>query len=229
LIAYLTPVAKLTSIGRCAAYLSLLLWAGCPSIVAPPNTTGVNSALLERVDGPAIELSDALEALIATDKATVEDRAFTYSVLSQDAPATAADALARAMAAARMAQLQGIDVADHIAEVEVYARQSAKMNPNFRDGAALRTLGTLYVLAPGGMTRRGDAEKGLEILQTTASKWPNDLQNRLRLAEAFVTLDEVEAARKHLCWCLGHIDAFRPDEQAFLRLLVEDADIGPCR
>jgi hypothetical protein len=54
-------------------------------------------------------------------------------------------------------------------------------------------------------------------------RFPEHVPNRLRLAEGFVALGDPAPARVHLCFCVAHRAALRPDEQKLLRDLLEQS------
>jgi hypothetical protein len=176
----------------------------------------------------ALDVADALEALIATGAATASDRQYAYQRLSAERVVTAKDALARAIVAGRLAQISGLSAAGLVAEVERYARSSAKLDPDFRGGAAQRLLGTLYVLAPAALLEHGDSEIGLELLKELAERIPDHAPNRLRLAEAYVALGDPAPAKPHLCYCVPRRASLRADEQKLLDDLFAQTHVARC-
>jgi hypothetical protein len=74
---------------------------------------------------------------------------------------TAASTFARAAVTGRLVQQKGLRAANLVPEIERFARRSRELDPDFRDGAATRLLGTLYVVAPATLLRHGDSEVGL--------------------------------------------------------------------
>ena len=48
----------------------------------------------------------------------------------------------------------------NVRDVERSARRSRELDPGFRDSAATRLLGTLYVIAPASLLKHGDSEAG---------------------------------------------------------------------
>jgi len=178
--------------------------------------------------GDSLALSDALEGLIATGADTTRDRMYAYQVVSERKADTAANAFARAAITGRVVQSKGLSAAGRVREVEEYAIRSRELDPNFRDGAATRLLGTLYVMAPASLLEHGDSETGLEMLEQLAVAAPQVPENHLRLAEAYVTLHDPEPARPHLCFSLAHQDALRKDDQALLKWLIADAGPLDC-
>lgn len=209
-----------------AALFGLALLAGCTasSPVRPSHPELV--ALVE--DGDALALSDALEALIAAGRATLADRLYAWTIVRTQDADTAAAAFARAAITGRVVQEQGLRAAKLVDDIEKYAHRSRALDPHFRDGAATRLLGTLYVIAPATLLEHGDSETGLELLQKLTAQHPDVPENHLRLAEAYVTLQDPDPARPHLCFCLGHRSALRPDDLALLKGLIEEAGRLSC-
>ena len=72
---------------------------------------------------------------------------------------------ARADVTGRLVQQRGFLAANLVPDIERAARRSRELDPNFRDGAATRLLGTLYVIAPAAVLEHGDSEQGLELLE----------------------------------------------------------------
>jgi len=114
-----------------------------------------------------------------------------------------------------------------VPEIERCARRSRDLDPDFRDGAATRLLGTLYVLAPAAVLQHGDSETGLELLEGLARRHPETVENHLRLAEAYIALGDPDPAAPQLCRCLAHEAELHADDQRLLRQLIKDA--GPPR
>jgi hypothetical protein len=171
----------------------------------------------------ALAISDALEKLIDEQKATRNDREFAYRAVLRMQGESAAYAYARASVTGRLVQTRGLTAADLVPEIEQYARQSLRKDPSFRDGAATRLLGSLYVLAPGGMLESGDSEQGLELLEGLVKARPNVAANHLRLAEAYLALGDPDPASPHLCFAFQHRSTLRPDESRLLDELLADA------
>jgi hypothetical protein len=216
----------LARFGSRRRFLELALAAtvlGCTPAVAPR----VNATLARR-DDSNLTIADALEALIATKADTPGDRRYAYERVRSREARTPADALARAIVAGRLAQVSGLGAPGLVAEVERYARLSVALDPAFRDGAAQRLLGTLYVLAPATLLEHGDSEEGLELLQAVVRRFPDRPVNRLRLAEAYVALDDPVPARPHLCSCRARRAELRQDEQALLDELLATAKVTSC-
>jgi len=176
----------------------------------------------------ALAISDALEALIAVGKDTPKDREYAYKAVNATAQDTAADAYARATVTGRLVQKRGLLGASLIGDVEQWGMRSRELDPNFRDGAATRLLGTLYVIAPSSFLKNGDSEEGLELLEKLTAEHPQEPENHLRLAEAYIALGDPAPATPHLCTCLANRSTLRPDEQQLLDQLVRVTGAPDC-
>lgn len=172
-------------------------------------------------DRDALRLSDELEKLIDEGTATESDREACYNAVRQWQHETASYTYARAAIVGRLIQVKALTGANLVPEMERYARLSIQLNPAFREGAAKRLLGLLYVLAPPSLLKHGDSEDGLQMLEELVEKHPTNLENRLRLAEAFISLDDPEPAIEHLCVCLAKRKELREDSRRSLKRLVE--------
>lgn len=196
---------------------------------APTDLDRVDPSLQAIADRPSLVVSDTLEALIAEGKDRVEDREFAYWIVARRGdPHTASDAFARAACAGRIAELRGLNAGKFVREVEDFSRLSARLEPAFRDGAAQRMLATLYVLAPAFMVSHGDSETGLELLLDLVERWPDEPDNHLRLAEAYIELGDSTPAEPHLCFAHAHQHRLRPDHRALLSRLFEAAGAPKC-
>ena len=180
-------------------------------------------------EGDALAVSDALEALIAAGIDTPADRQYAYDAVSTDTADTAAANYARASVTGRLVQQKGLLGASMVRDVERNARRSRELDPTFRDGAATRLLGTLYVLAPASFLQHGDSEDGLDLLVGLVQTYPNVAQNHLRLAEAYIALGDSAPAIPHLCRSLDLRAALRRDEQLLLAHLIADLGALDCR
>lgn len=209
-----------------AALFALAVLAGCTAARPVGPSHPDLAALVE--DGDALALSDALEALIAAGRATPADRQYAWAIVRTQQADTAAAAFARAAITGRVVQERGLRAVKLVDDVEKYARRSRALDPHFRGGAATRLLGTLYVIAPATLLDHGDSETGLELLEHLTAQHPDVPENHLRLAEAYVTLHDPDPARPHLCFCLAHAAALRPDDQALLQGLIEEAGPLTC-
>lgn len=202
--------------------------SGCPAqgMVRPELNQSASSALA---------LSDALEELIKEGKDTQADRESAYD-LAQSLPTdTAGDAFGRAALAGRLAEKKGAlavfgpdSPTSLAAEVEQYARKSRKLDPAFRNSAASRMLGTLYVMAPTGTFEGITSEDGLEILEHLAKEAPGVAENQLRLAEAYIALSDKDSARAPMCAAIALKAALRKDEALLLDKLAKEIEALDC-
>lgn len=198
--------------------------AGCMTVRAPTHPELATAAQ----QGDALALSDALEALIAADRATPTDREYAYEMVRTQDADTAASAFARASITGRLVQMKGLRAADLVSDIERDARRSRELDPNFRDGAATQLLGTLYVVAPATLLEHGDSEVGLGLLEEVTAAHPNSAANHLRLAEAYVTLHDPDPAGPHLCFCLAHKAELPPEDQRLLKGLLDETAPPAC-
>jgi hypothetical protein len=205
----------------------LLVVAGC----------GVAKVLLRSADpglvavaekGDALELSDALDRLIDEGRDTAADRKLAYEVVKKHEEDTAAYTFARANITGRFIQQRGYRAVNLLSDFEEFARRSRELDPNFRDGAATRLLGALYVLAPARYLKHGDSELGIELLEDLTDKRPDIVENHLRLAEAYIALGDPDPARSHLCTCLEMRSRLGGDDARLLDRLVSDAGPLAC-
>ena len=145
---------------------------------------------------------------------------------SRFAAALAAGAAAVMLAVALLAApaARAADKADAeelVTEAEAFARTALERDPDYDEGAATRMLGTLYVMAPGRLVEHGDAEEGLSMLEDLVEARPEDPRNHLRVAEAYIALDDPDPAVPFLCFAHAHRDALRKDDQSLLDTLSE--------
>jgi hypothetical protein len=207
-----------------SALLCLLLAAGCATL----RPGSVNPELKEAAARhDALVTSDTLEALIDREADSPADRRFAYQAVQSPEQDTAAYAFARAAVTGRLVQSLGLRGARQVGEVESWAMRSRELDPDFRDGAATRLLGTLYVIAPATFLKHGDSETGLELLEQLAEENPGVPENQLRLAEAYIALGDTEPAAPHLCASLAQRNALRRDDQRLLDHLVATAGAPP--
>jgi hypothetical protein len=210
---------------RVALCLAPLGLASC--IILPKGDIG-SSPKNAAEDHDALAVSDALEARIAKGEATEADREFAYQAVLQPEYDTAAYAFARAAVTGRLVQQRGLRGARLVGEVERWAMRSRELDPDFRRGGATRLLGTLYVIAPASFVEHGDSERGVELLEGLVEEYPEDVENHLRLAEAYIALGDPEPAVPHLCACVERFDEMRPDDQQLLAQLVAVAGAPRC-
>lgn len=207
---------------RCVLVASLLA-AGCPKPPADGDVAPTMATAAEQAN--AIEIYDELEALIADGADTEQDRQYALDRLTElEDDQTAAFAFARAAVLGRVAELRGVKAGKLVTQAETFARRSIERDPKFRDGAATRMLGSLYVMAPPRLVEHGDSEEGLELLEGLVESNPDDVVNHLRLAEAFIHLGDPEPGLPSLCRTLDDRDGLRADESALLDRLI--ADVG---
>jgi hypothetical protein len=197
--------------------------SGASMGVASPEMTAIVGK------GDALAISDALEALIAEGKDSRRDRELALDAITAHPENTAAYAFARAAVTGRVVQVRGVfSAANLVREVEHWSEVSRKLDPNFRDGAATRMLGTLYVMAPSSLVEHGTSEDGFELLEGLANRAPNVVENQLRLGEAYVAQGDKASAVPYLCRCLARKAALRHDDQALLDHLFADAGNPQC-
>lgn len=214
--------------GRAARLVAVALIlfgvAGCATWRTPVNPALSAAA---RRDGP-LAVYDALEALIEAGQDTPADREFAYEAVRRNREDSAAASFGRAAITGRLVQQRALRGAHLVAEVEREAERSRELDPDFRGGAATRLLGTLYVAAPAPFLAHGDSEQGLVLLETLAAERPEELENHLRLAEAYLALGDPGPAAAPLCRCRGARDLLRRDERLLLDRLVEQASPLDC-
>jgi len=204
--------------------LVLLLASSCVTLRG--DVTPELRAAAERKD--ALVTSDTLEALIEHGADTPADREFAYRSIRAEEEDNAAYAFARAAVTGRLVQQRGLTGARQVGEVERWAQLSRTLDADFRDGAATRLLGTLYVIAPATFLEHGNSELGLEMLEQLVQEHPDVAENQLRVAEAYIALGDPEPAAPHLCACLERRAALRRDDQQLLDHLVATAGTPDC-
>jgi hypothetical protein len=174
-----------------------------------------------------LKVSDDLETLIeaGTDTPAAREKAYEQ-VRKSPCDSTAGLAFGRAAVIGRVVQQKGLLAANLVRDVELYARRSRDLDPQFRDEAATRMLGTLYVMAPAALLKHGDSETGLEMLQTMTREHPTIPENHLRLAEAFLALGDNDSARPEVCRTLTMRTRLRRDDQNLLNQLFGQLTAG---
>ncbi len=170
----------------------------------------------------ALAVLDALQKKIDDESETKADRKQAHEKILEWDDGSAEYAFARAALAGRRAQAQGMKAGGLVEEAEAYALKSIEKDPELREGAAQRLLGSLYVLAPGRMVKHGDSEKGLEMLEKDVEAHPERADSHLRVAEGYIALDDPEPAFSHLCFCLGAKDSMGGEDQRLLAQLIKD-------
>ena len=209
---------------------ALVLSGGLCVLCACSITRGAVHRSLQSAasSGDALATSDALEALIAEGQDTPADRTYAYDAVRRHEEDTAGYTYARAVVTGRVVQQKGLLGATMVPDVERYARRSREIDPGFRDGAAARVLGTLYVVAPASLLAHGDSEQGLELLEGLVQQHPETAANHLRLAEAYIALGDVAPAAPHLCLLQERRAELHPDEQILLDRLIHEVGGVPC-
>jgi hypothetical protein len=210
-----------------AVMVSLGSLAGC-AVLRPAGYDEFQEAMRR---GTAIQVYDTLEALIANDDDTRGDRKAAFKAVRDLKDDTAAFHFAWAAIAGRVVQQRGLLAVDLVKDIESHAIRSRELDPEFRNGAATRLLGTLYVVAPSAFVESGDSETGLEMLEGLVEKYPDDLENHLRVAEAYIALNDPAPAHPHLCTCVAGKERMRKDDRKLLDSLMADAGhvSGPGR
>jgi hypothetical protein len=215
----LRPLARLPA--RLLVTLGVL--ASCGASPAP------NPRLVSAQTGGALGLADALEALIDDGQATNRDRSWAYEQVVRTREDDASAAYARALVTARLVESRGLRAASLVRDVEREAERSRELDPGFRSGAATEVLGMLYVMAPGMLLSHGNSERGISLLEELVRRYPNVLEHRLRLAEAYVSLGDPDSAEPHACRCLEHQPSLKPrDRRRLDRLVAENRELK-CR
>lgn len=189
---------------------------GCLDVI--PLRPELRTAAINR---DALALSDRIEQLIDEERDTAGDREAAYEAVRQWRQKSAEYAYARANLAGRLAEVKGLLAGSLIGDMEQHARISIALDPRFRNGAARRMLGTLYVLAPSSMLKFGDSEEGLELLEELIERYPNDPQNHVRLAEGYIALNDHESAFEPLCFAHAHHNELRASEKRLLDTLIK--------
>jgi hypothetical protein len=176
----------------------------------------------------ALAIYDKLEALIAEDDDTRNDRKIAFAAVRNRNEDTAAFQFAWAAIAGRLVQQRGLLAVNLVKDIESHARRSVELDPKFRDGAATRLLGTMYVVAPSSFVEYGNSELGLEMLLGLVDEYPDDPENHLRVAEAYIALNDPLPAAPHICACLPVRETMRRDYQKLLENLIADAGKVQC-
>jgi tetratricopeptide (TPR) repeat protein len=176
----------------------------------------------------AFEVYERLEALIDAQKDNKQDREDAYALVVKQADTSPEYYFARAAIAGRLAENRGLQALGLVTETEDYARKVRAIDPDYREGAATRMLGTLYVLAPPSLVKHGDSETGLELLEAEVKAHPERLISRLRLAEAYIALGDPEPAKEHLCVVQRGEATLSAGDRRLLTKLVADSGKLEC-
>jgi tetratricopeptide (TPR) repeat protein len=208
-----------------------LVFLTCATAVSCATAGGerVDAALQSAIEAnDPLAISDALEKLIATGTDKPDDYQLAYDAIRNDEVDTAPATFARAAVTGRLVQQRGLLGAGLVKDVEHFAMRSRELDPGFRDGAATRLLGTLYVIAPAIYLQHGDSERGLELLEGLAEQRPDIPENQLRLAEAYIALGDPTPAQPHLCRAYEARSELRWDDQVLLDRLLASVDALDC-
>lgn len=213
------------------ALASQVAVSGCkPSgATTTPETDAGPPAFREAVAAhDPIALYVALEGLIAEEKDSKDDRQYAYDQIKAWGGDDVASDFARAAIAGRLAEKRGLQAGDLVGEVERYALKARDREPDYREGAATRLLGTLYVMAPSRMLEHGESEKGLEILEGEVKEHPDRVDGHLRLAEAYVALGEPDSALPELCASVAGRERLGLGEKKLLDRLIDEVGGEPA-
>ena len=178
--------------------------------------------------GSAIQIYDTLEFLIAGNDDSPSDRKAAFRAVRYRKEDTAEFQFAWAAIAGRLVQQRGLLGIDLVGDIETHAIRSRELDPTYRNGAATRLLGTMYVIAPSSFLEHGNSELGLEMLEGLVAEYPNDPENHLRLAEAYIALNDPQPAHSHLCVCMAVATNMRADDRKLLKNLMADAGKVEC-
>jgi hypothetical protein len=176
----------------------------------------------------AIEVYEQLEKLIEAQKDSKQDREDAYALVIQHAGTDTDYYFARAAVAGRLAENRGLQAMGLVTEAEDYARRVRAADPDYRQGAATRMLGTLYVLAPPSLVAHGDSETGLELLENEVKAHPDRVVGRLRLAEAYIALNDPEPSKEHLCVVKEHEAELSAGDRRLLAKLLPSVGELAC-
>ena len=202
--------------------------AGCrpdsaPGTTPPPSTQSGQ----EEPAGDYQAIYEDLEAAIAGGTDSEDDRQQAMDRVREIADdGTAAYAFARAAIIGRVAELRGVKAGKLVTEAEQWAKTSIDRDPEYRQQAASRMIGSLWVMAPPRLIEHGDSEEGIDLLESLAEKHPEVPENGLRAAEAYLFLGDPDPAVPHLCRIRSARDALRPDDRALYDRLVEEVMDG---
>ena len=105
---------------------------------------------------------------------------------------------ARTLVEARSAEGRGLEGLAALRRAAKYAEIAFTRDPEFREGATRRTLGSILALASEHLAH-GDSERGIELLSEQLEKYPEDPRNYLRAIEGYVALDDLKSAIDIYC------------------------------
>lgn len=212
---------------RAGILAGLVLVAGCqpaPGSTATPPSTG---ATQPAEPGDYLEVYESLEQAIAAGSDTEDQRQQALEqVRAIPDDDSAAYAFVRAAITGRVAELRGVKAGKLVTEAERWAKTSIDRDPAYRDRAASRMIGSLWVMAPPRLLEHGDSEEGLTLLESLVVENPDVPENALRVAEAYVFLGDPDPAVPFLCHVRAKRDALRADDRALYDRLVEEVVDG---
>jgi hypothetical protein len=202
---------------------AIVLVLGLASVACKPSGT-VDPSIDEVDPADPVALYDLLEQRIAAGDDSEADRVATLErIRAAPDDQTAAHAYVRAAVAGRVAEGRGLKALKLLEEMRTWALTSIERDPTYRDMAATRMLGTLYVLA-GQHLAEGDSEAGLELLEDVVDAYPDGAANHLRLAEGYIALGDPEPAHPSLCMAQAARAQLSGEEQRLLDDLL--AEVG---
>lgn len=111
------------------------------------------------------------------------------------APDEAAGHFFLAMNKGQLARTKSLGALPLVKEMEEALQRSIKINPKFDHAAADRSLGMLYMDAPGWPTSIGSKSKSRKHLQRAVELVPDYPTNYLTLMEAYIRWGDAEALR----------------------------------
>ncbi|PRQ09295.1 hypothetical protein ENSA7_09870 [Enhygromyxa salina] len=194
---------------------------GLASLACKPSGS-VDPSLAPAEQADPLALYELLEARIAAGTDSEADRvAALEQVRAAADDQSAAYAYVRAAIAGRVAEGRGLKALKLLEEMRTWALTSIERDAEYRDMAATRMLGTLYVLA-GQHLADGDSEAGLELLEDVVAAHPDGPTNHLRLAEGYVALGDPEPGFPSLCLAQGARGQLSAEEQRLLDGLLKD-------
>jgi hypothetical protein len=203
----------------------MVVVVACGPAPAQPTMSPDGGGAAEALD--AVTIYEELEARIESGQGSEDDRkAALDRVVTVADDGTAAYAFSRAAILGRVAELRGVKAGKLVTQAEAWARKSVERDVEYRDRAASRMLGSLWVMAPARLLEHGDSEAGLELLEGLAQSYPTVAQNNLRVAEAYVFLGDPDPAVEFLCRARTQSDALRRDERELLQRLIDDVNDG---
>lgn len=109
-----------------------------------------------------------------------------------------------------------------VTEIELAAKNAAKIDPTIDSAGAERILGELYLHAPGPPVSIGDTEAATRHFKRAVSLAPQSVENQLGLVEALIADDEADEACTETVGLFGKLPpstALKPTWNKGLKLL----------